>query len=138
MPSENSCDVYLTPEGRVSCGWDVPPLPAWSTADNDDWERVTFPEILRAVARITSQSALGVSCRDVPVAITDVVRVARRGDSPAARGPDRNNPSGRHAAQPHEPNGGRAAGASRESTGRAIGLRHTVMVAIGGGGVGHR
>lgn len=63
LPSGNSCNVYLTgvPQpGTLSmdalqCAWDVPPSPAWPAADAEHYQRVTFPEICRAVAILTGQ-----------------------------------------------------------------------------------
>ena len=60
LPSGNSADVYWSPDGGLSCLWDVPP-PAWLAADLAHWRAVTFPEILRAVAEVTRQPVLGVS-----------------------------------------------------------------------------
>jgi hypothetical protein len=60
LPSGNSCDVYWSAEGGLSCLWDVPP-PAWPAADLEHWRTVSFPEILRAVAEVTRQQVLGVS-----------------------------------------------------------------------------
>jgi hypothetical protein len=60
LPSGNSVDVYLGPALALACEWDTPPSPAWSPADVAHYERVTFPEILRAVATVTGQSILGV------------------------------------------------------------------------------
>lgn len=69
LPSGNSCDVYLAAgikPGTVrldglTCEWDHPPSPAWPSAVVEHWQRVTFPEILRAVATATGQNVLGVS-----------------------------------------------------------------------------
>jgi hypothetical protein len=60
LPSGNSADVYWSTDGGLSCLWDVPP-PAWPAADLEHWKRVTFPEILRAVADVSGQRVLGVS-----------------------------------------------------------------------------
>lgn len=59
LPSGNSCDVYLI-DGQLSCGWDLPPSPAWPQLDAEHWRAVTFPEILRAIAAVTGQRVLGV------------------------------------------------------------------------------
>ena len=59
LPSGNNCHAYLGPEARLSLEWDEPPSPAWSTEDLAHYERVTFPEILRAVATATGQRVLG-------------------------------------------------------------------------------
>jgi hypothetical protein len=60
LPSGNSCDVYLGPDGALACEWDIPPSPAWPPTDVDHWERVTFPTILQAIASVTGQRVLGV------------------------------------------------------------------------------
>jgi hypothetical protein len=39
---------------------DRPPSPSWPRADVEHWQRVTFPEIVRAIARATGQHVLGV------------------------------------------------------------------------------
>jgi hypothetical protein len=59
LPSGNSANAYLT-GGQLALEWDTPPGPSWSAEDVAHYERVTFPEILRAVARVTGQSVLGV------------------------------------------------------------------------------
>jgi hypothetical protein len=58
LPSGNSADVYLSPSG-LDLEWDDPPSPSWPAADVEHYERVTFLEILRAVARVTGHSVLG-------------------------------------------------------------------------------
>ena len=60
LPSGNSADVYLGPDLALQCEWDTPPRPAWPAEDLAHYQAVTFPEILRAVARVTGQSVLGV------------------------------------------------------------------------------
>lgn len=60
LPSGNSCDVYWSEAGGLSCLWDTAPHPAWPTADLDHWRTVTFPAILRAVAEVTGSRVLGV------------------------------------------------------------------------------
>lgn len=60
LPSGNSADVYLGPGPALACEWDTPPSPAWPAADVEHYERVTFPEIMRAVAVATGQRVLGV------------------------------------------------------------------------------
>ena len=60
LPSGNAADVYLSSAG-LECAWDRPPSPAWSQADIEHWQRVTFPAIIRAVADLTGQRVLGVS-----------------------------------------------------------------------------
>jgi hypothetical protein len=59
LPSGNSADVYLTPDG-LACSWDTPPSPAWPEADVEHWQRVTFPAILRAIADVTGRRVVGV------------------------------------------------------------------------------
>jgi hypothetical protein len=59
LPSGNSCDVRLGADGQLACEWDMPPSPAWPQADVEHWQRVTFPEILRAVAMATGHRVLG-------------------------------------------------------------------------------
>jgi hypothetical protein len=61
LPSGNAANVYLRADGDLDCEWDDPPSPTWPAADVDHWERISFPEILRAVARVTGQSVLGVT-----------------------------------------------------------------------------
>ncbi len=60
LPSGNSADVYLSPDGALACEWDTSPSPAWPPADMDYYEQVTFPAILQAVARVTGSRVLGV------------------------------------------------------------------------------
>jgi hypothetical protein len=60
LPSGNTCDVYLAPDLALASEWDTLPSPAWPAADVDHWERITFQEILRAVATATGQRVLGV------------------------------------------------------------------------------
>jgi hypothetical protein len=60
LPSGNSADVYLGPDGQLACEWDTPPGPIWPAADVEHYQAVTFPEILRAIARVTGQTVLGV------------------------------------------------------------------------------
>ena len=65
LPSGNSADVYLSPDGALACEcWRVsgtpPPSPARPPADMDYYEQVTFPAILQAVARVTGSRVLGV------------------------------------------------------------------------------
>jgi hypothetical protein len=60
LPSGNSADVYLGPDGQLSCEWDTPPSPSWSAVDLAHYQRVTFPAILQAVAWATGQRVLGV------------------------------------------------------------------------------
>jgi hypothetical protein len=60
LPSGNSADVYLGTDGHLSCEWDTPPDPSWSAEDLAHYEAITFPEILRAMARVTGQTVLGV------------------------------------------------------------------------------
>jgi len=69
LPSGNACDVYLMRMPRpgvldldgVQCQWDAPPSPAWPPEDVEHYQRVTFPEICRAVATLTGQRVLGVT-----------------------------------------------------------------------------
>jgi len=62
LPSGNSCDVYFEPKsGRLTCGWDHPPSPAWPAEDVQHWRTVTFPAILRAVVTETGSRVLGVA-----------------------------------------------------------------------------
>jgi len=61
LPSGNSCDVYLGAGGALACEWDDPPSPSWPAADVEHYQRVTFPEILLAVATATGQRVLGVT-----------------------------------------------------------------------------
>jgi hypothetical protein len=58
LPSGNSCDVYMDRAGEMLCYWDA--APAWPRSDLDHWDAVTFPEILRAIARATGERALGI------------------------------------------------------------------------------
>ena len=60
LPSGNSCNVYLAAAGDLHCEWDRPPSPSWPRADVEHYQRVTFPEIMRAVATATGQNVLGV------------------------------------------------------------------------------
>lgn len=60
LPSGNRADVYLGPDLALSYEWDTPPSPTWPAADVAHYQAVTFPEILRAVARVTGQRVLGV------------------------------------------------------------------------------
>ncbi len=60
LPSGNSADVFLGPAG-LECAWDRPPSPAWPRADLDHWQAVAFPAIVRAVAEVTGQRAMGVA-----------------------------------------------------------------------------
>jgi hypothetical protein len=59
LPSGNSCDVYLRADAHLDCEWDEPPSPAWSADEVAYYRRVTFPEILRAIARATGQRVAG-------------------------------------------------------------------------------
>jgi hypothetical protein len=69
LPSGNSCNVYLAGDivpgtvrtDAIRCEWDRPPSPSWPRADVDHWQRVSFPEILRAVATATGANVLGVT-----------------------------------------------------------------------------
>jgi hypothetical protein len=60
LPSGNQADVWLTPDG-LECRWNHPPSPSWPRADVEHWQRVTFPEIVRAVATVTGLRVLGVT-----------------------------------------------------------------------------
>jgi hypothetical protein len=61
LPSGNTLDAYLSAAGRLECLWDRPPSPAWPRADVEHYQRVTFPEIVRALATATGQRVLGAS-----------------------------------------------------------------------------
>jgi len=62
LPSGNSCDVYLISNGQTSCGWDGPLTPAWPWTDLEvGGRRVSFPDILRAVATAAGRKVLGLS-----------------------------------------------------------------------------
>ena len=63
LPSGNSTDVYLGPGGALACEWDRPPSPDWSAEDIAHYQRVTFPEILRAVTTATGEHVFGVQER---------------------------------------------------------------------------
>jgi hypothetical protein len=68
LPSGNTCDVFLAEDidpgtlrfDALRCEWDRPPSPSWPRADLEHWQRVTFPEIVRAIATATRQRVLGV------------------------------------------------------------------------------
>ena len=61
LPSGNSCDVFWSTEGALSCEWDTVPHPAWPAEDLQHWRAVVFPHILAAVAEVTGSRVLGVS-----------------------------------------------------------------------------
>jgi hypothetical protein len=61
LPSGNSADVYLAPDGQLACYWDTPPSPSWPDEDLAHWKTVSFPEICRAVQAVTGLRVLGVS-----------------------------------------------------------------------------
>ena len=59
LPSGNSADVYLGPDG-LACEWDRPPSPSWPRADIEYWQHSAFPAICAAIAAATGQRVLGV------------------------------------------------------------------------------
>ncbi len=61
LPSGNAANVYFGPGAALAMEWDVPPAPgAWPAGDLEHYQRVTFPEILRAVQVVVGGTVVGI------------------------------------------------------------------------------